>query len=236
MFDVASKYGPYLDRTNRKKNSRLFILLLNLEKYINGAAIEIRRLNRARRAIDRRMQDVFRGNTLRNIEKKDHSLTYLAIDTHSFFVFVDKIHKLLLAMAEELGDVDIRALVQALENIIDIKKVRNHLEHIDERCLGFLTLKDKKEGLRKHISDFGNFAGDNFSFDGQQYPSGMKTLHTLSTVYVDLIDILEKKYAKKDPLFVLRRQHEETQKEIMQILKKGDSFGVRRKRRVTNQK
>jgi hypothetical protein len=48
-------------------------------------------------------------------------------------------------MAEELGDVNIKALVQTLENIIDIKKVRNHLEHIDERCLGFLTLSDKKK-------------------------------------------------------------------------------------------
>lgn len=224
MFDVASKYGPYLDRTNRKKNLRLFLLLLNLEKYVNGAAIEIRRLNRARRAIGRKLQSVFRENTLRNIEKKDHSLTYLAVDTHSFFVFVDKIHKLLLTMAEELGDVNIRALVQTLENIIDIKKVRNHLEHIDERCLGFLTLSDKKKGSRKHISDLGNFAGDNFSFDGQQFPSGMKILRVLNTIYTSLIDILEREYAKKDPLFVRRQREEETHKQIMQILRKGGFF------------
>jgi len=212
VFDVASKYGPYLDRTNQKKNLRLFILLLNLEKYVNGAAIEIKRLNRARRAIDRKMQDVFKGNIRRNLEKKDHSLTYLAVDTHSFFVFVDKIHKLLLAMAEELGDVNIRALVQTLRNIIDIQKIRNHLEHIDERCLGFLTLSDKKKGLRKHISDLGNFAGDNFSFDGKQFPSGTKIMRVLNTVYTDLIDILEREYAKKDPLFVRRQREEETHK------------------------
>lgn len=123
---------------------------------------------------------------------------------------------------------NIRALVQTLENIMDIKKVRNHLEHIDERCLGFLTLTDKKKGLRKQISDFGNFAGDNFSFDGQQYPSGMKTLHALNAVYADLIDILEREYAKKDPLFVLRQRQEEaleeTHREVMQILRKGGFF------------
>lgn len=90
MFDVASKYGPYLDRTNRKRNSRLYLLLLNLEKYVNGAAIEIRRLNRTRRAIGRKLQNASRGNTMRNIEKKDHSLTYLAVDTHCFFVFLTR--------------------------------------------------------------------------------------------------------------------------------------------------
>ena len=212
MFDVASKYGLYLDKTNQKRNLRLFLLLLNLEKYVNGAAIEVRRLNRTRRVINRRMQDLFRGNTARNIEKKDHSLTYLAVDTHSFFVFVDKIYKLMGALAEELGDVNVGALVQTLEDNINIQKIRNHLEHIDERCLGFLTLRDKKKGLRTHISDLGNFAGDNFSFDGKQFPSGTKIMRILSTVYTDLIDILEREYAKKDPLFVLRQRQEETHK------------------------
>lgn len=84
MFDVASKYGPHLVRTNRKKNSRLLLLLLNLEKYVNGVAIEVRRLNRARREIHKKLQNASRGNTPRNLEKKDHSLTYLVVDTHSF--------------------------------------------------------------------------------------------------------------------------------------------------------
>lgn len=221
MFDVASKYGLYLDKTNQKRNLRLFLLLQNLEKYVNGAAIEVRRLNRTRQTINRRMQDLFRGNTTRNIEKKDHSLTYLAVDTHSFFVFVDKIYKLLGALAEELGDVNVGALVQTLEDNIDIQKVRNHLEHIDRRCLGFLTLSDEKRELRTHISDFGNFAGDNFSFDGKQFPSGTGIMRVLNTVYTDLIDILEREYAKKDPLFILRQRQEEIYKQAMKMMKKG---------------
>jgi len=221
MFDLASKYGLYLDRKNPQKNLRLFLLLSNLEKYVNGAAIEVRRLNRARGAIEKELHNTFRGDT---IKKKNHHLTYLAVDTHSFFVFVDKIHKLLLAMAEELNDVDIRALVQRLKSIIDIKTIRDNLEHIDKRCLGFLTLKDEQKKLRKHVSDFGNFIGDNFSFDGKQFPSGMKILHTLKTVYTDLINILKNKYANKDPLFVRRQQEEETHKKIMQILRKAGFF------------
>ena len=224
MFDVASKYGSYLDRTNRKRNLRLFILLLNLEKYVNGAKIQARRLNRVRRAINRNLQRIARENTMRNMKKKDHSLTYLVVDTHSFFVFVDKVRKLLWAIAEELNDVSIRALVERLDTIIDINKVRNHLEHIDERCLGFLNLSDRKKGSRKHISDFGNFAGDNFSFNGQQFPSGTKIMRVLNTIYTDLICILEKEYAKKDPLFVLRQRQEETHKEVMEMLRKGGLF------------
>ena len=114
----------------------------------------------------------------------------------------------------------IKALAKKLRQTFDIKTVRNHLEHIDDRCLGFLTLEDKKKGIRKHISDFGNFTGDNFSFNGKQFPSGKGSLSDLKQIYTGLIGILDRKYASKDPSYVWRKQSEQRYKKIMQGLKK----------------
>ena len=50
MFDIASKYYLYL-HDDRDKSIRLFLLLSSLERYVNGAIIEMRRLERARKAL-----------------------------------------------------------------------------------------------------------------------------------------------------------------------------------------
>ncbi len=220
MFDLASKYSFSLDK-NREKAMRCFLLLYNLEKYVNGAIIEMERLIKIRKKIREKLQKALSAELPR---KKDFNLTYLANDTHFYFVCIDKVYKLLSKLAIELDDVDIKKLIQRVRKAFDIKTVRNHLEHIDDRCLGFLTLKDKKEGIRKPISDFGNFVSDNFSFNGKTFPSGKNSLIELKQIYTDLIEVLNQKYASKDPSFVWRQQSEERYKKIMQILKKTRLF------------
>lgn len=219
MFDLASKYSFSLDK-NKEKAIRCFLLLYNLEKYVNGAIVEMKRLNRTRQAIRKDIQESLKEGGRR----KNFYLTYLANDTHFYFVCIDKVYKLLSGLAIELNDADIKELAKKVRKTFDIKTVRNHLEHIDDRSLGFLTLKDKRKGVRKPISDFGNFISDNFSFNGKTFPSGKNSLIELKQTYKDLIEALNRKYASKDPSFVWRQQSEERYKKIMQMLKKANLF------------
>jgi len=211
MFDLASNYCFSLDKDS-KKSVKYFLLLSSLEKSVNGAIIEMRRLNRARKAISKRVKDKKIG--------KDNSLTYLANDTYFYFISIDKVFVLLSRLAAELNDSDIKKLAKKLEKTFDIRTVRHHLEHIDARCLGFLSRKDEKKKISRPITDFGNFINDNFSFNGKQFPSGKAGLAELKSIYKELIGILRRKYASKDPHFLWREQSEKRYKAIMKALKK----------------
>ncbi|PIZ65982.1 hypothetical protein CO051_06545 [Candidatus Roizmanbacteria bacterium CG_4_9_14_0_2_um_filter_39_13] len=216
MFDLATKYCFHLDKDNTK-SLELFLLLHSLEKYINGAIIEINRLEKTRKNITKKLSKL-----RRNIDaprKKDFQLTYLACDTHFYFICIDKCYKLIAQLSLELGDNEIQKLKTKLNKVFDIATIRNHLEHIEDRCRGYLNLKDKKQNIKKPISDFGNFVGDDFSFNNQKYPSGKKSLEELKNIYLELIKILNKR-ARKDPRFVEKIEMEERNKLIMKALKK----------------
>lgn len=179
---------------------------------MNGAIIEMRRLNRTRRSILTKIKD---GKI-----RKDNNLTYLANDTHFYFICIDKAFVLLSRLGLELSDSDIKALAKKLGKIFDIRTVRNHLEHIDARCLGFLSKKDETNRVSKPITDFGNFINDNFSFNNKQFPSGKAGLAELKNIYKELLMILKRRYASKDPRFIWREQSERRYKAIMKALKK----------------
>jgi len=221
MFDLASKFGFSLDKDNEKA-LRCYLLLHYLESYVNGAIIEIRRLNRTRRQINKSFRDILQSKE----KKKDFHITYLANDTHFYFICIDKVYKLLSTLSDELDNSNIRKLVNKLGKFFKINIVRNHLEHIDKRCLGYLTLEDEKRGIRKPINDFGNFFGDYFSFGGKQFPFHAKSIVELKDIYTELLEILEKNYASKDPSFVRRQQSEARYKKIMQELKKTGLFNA----------
>lgn len=230
MFDLASKYSFSLDKDS-EKSLRCFLLLDNLERYVNGAIIEMRRLDRVRRSEKKEISELLKSQTSK--KRKSFNLTYLALDTHFYFICIDKVYKLLRGMADELDDPDIRLLVGGLKKVFKIKKVgkrkinvRDDLEHIDERCLGFLSKKDKDKGIKVNIFDFGNFIGDSFSFNEMQFPSNKESLNSLKGIYSDLIEILTRKYASKNSFFVWRQQSEERYKQIMQRLKKAGLFNA----------
>jgi len=214
MFNLVSKYGFSLDKDNEKA-LRCYLLLFYLESYVNGAIIEIRRLSRARDKINKDIR-----GSLNFGRKKNFHITHLANDTHFYFICIDKVYKLLSSLSDELKDRDIKKLVTELKKTFGINIVRNHLEHIDKRCLEYLTSEDEKQGKRTQISDFGNFLGDYFSFGGEKFPSDIKSAAELKRIYIELLKILEEKYASKDPSFVWRQQSEARYKKIMQMLKK----------------
>jgi len=211
MFNLATEYCFSLDK-NSEKNIRCFLMLLNLEGYINGAIIEMNRLNRVRKAINKSMQKT----ALQLPKKRDFYLTYLKNDTHFYFICIDKVYKLLKSLSGELNDSDIKNLVTKLEDAFDIKTVRDHLEHIEQRCLGRYPRENKGIIVK---NDLGNFWGDYFSFGGKKFPSGKDSLSELKKIYSDLIGILTKKYASKDSSFIIRQQQKQMHKKIMRKLK-----------------
>lgn len=221
MFNLASKYSFSLDK-NTEKVIQLFLLLYNLEKYVNGAIIQMSRLDRTRKVIRKDIQQ-----PLKVKGKRDFQLTYLANDTHFYFICIDKVHKLLSRLSDELNDADIKNLAVKLEKYFDIKTIRGHLEHIDARCLGFISKRDEKKKIKKPISDFGNFFDENFSFDGKKFPSDIGSMSELKKAYVDLIEVINKKYASQDPNFIRRQQSEDVYKKIMQKLRKAGFLKVR---------
>lgn len=215
MFDLATKYTFALDKNTSKSVGR-YLLLSNLEKYLNGAIIEMNRMTRVRRLIMVNLQS--------QKLSKNFRLQYLANDHHFYFICVDKVYKLLSALGKEFNDKEIADLAKRVNKVFDITSVRNHLEHIDDRSLGFLSIDDKKKQNRKFISDFGNFIGDNFSFDGKKFPSDKNSVSKLKEKYIQLIAIINKKYASKDPGFVWREQSEKRYKALMKALKKAGIF------------
>jgi hypothetical protein len=219
MFDIATKYWLSLDKNN-DKSLKLFLLLSYLEKYVNGAIIEMNRLEKTRRNIIKGLSSLKNIGAHRKPRNKDFQLTYLACDTHFFFICIDKCHKLINQLSLELNDKDVEKLKVRLNKIFDIKTVRNHLEHIEKRCIGYLSRKDEKKKKLKQIQDFGNFIGDNFSFNNKKFQSNRKSLEELKNIYRELIKILHDKYASKDPRFIERIAQEKRIELIQKVFKK----------------
>lgn len=212
MFDLALKYSFSLDK-NKDKAIRCFLLLYYFENYVNGAIIQMRRLNRIRKAIKKDIQ-----NSLKSLTKrKSFHLTYLANDTHFYFICIDKVYKLITAFGKELDDSDISSLAIRLDNVFCINIVRSHLEHIEQRCLGRFPRAEKGKIAK---NDLGNFIGEDFSFGGRKFPSGVGSINELKKIYTDLLEILERKYASQDPGFIWRQQSEERHRQIMRKLEK----------------
>lgn len=217
MFDLATKYYLHLDKDS-SKSLELFLLLHSLEKYVNGAIIEMTRLEKTRRVITKRLSNLGRHGNIP--KKKDFQLTYLACDTHFFFICIDKCYKLITQLSLALNDVEIKKLKAKLNKVFDITTVRNHLEHFEDRAEGYLSFRDKKEKRKTHIRDFGNFIGNDFSFNNKKFPSNRKSLEELKNIYRELIKILHDKYASRDSRFVERIAQEERIKTIQKALKK----------------
>lgn len=219
MFDIATKYCFHLDKDNAK-SSELYLLLLFLERYVNGAIIEMNRLEKTRRDIDKGLLSLRNMETYQKPRNKNFQLTYLSCDTHFFFICIDKCYKLITQFSLELNDVEIEKLKTRLNKIFDIVLIRNHFEHIEDRCKGYLSRKDKTKNRQKHISDFGNFIGDDFSFNNKKFQTNRKSLKELKDIYQDLIKILHNKYASRDPGFIERIAQEKRFKLIQKTLKK----------------
>ncbi|MFC1927649.1 hypothetical protein ACFLW7_03635 [Chloroflexota bacterium] len=176
------------------------------------------RIARYRKAIDKRLREemdsVRQAEHFHKWSEKDFSLTRLHCDYHFYFICIGQIGKLLKRLCELLKDPDLKQVYTKFEDKFD-KDVRDSLEHIDERAIGV-----KKGEEIGHISDFGNFPGDRFSFDGKEYPVNRQSVRELKGIYEETINVLYKNYGSKDPGFVHREQSERRVKGLLRQLKR----------------
>ncbi len=204
MYDLAHKYCFCLS-SDPKQAGEACLLLYELENYVNGAIIQVTRISRTRRAIDKKLQNM--RELVKNQKaypnfKKDFTNTMLHCDYHFYFVCIGQIGKLLRRFCKVLNDPDLEKIHMKFERRFD-KDIRDSLEHIDERAIG------KKRGRNiGHIADFGNFLGDSFSFNGKEYPVNKQKLGELKKFYEEVIAVLYKNYGSKDESFMWREQSE----------------------------
>ncbi len=199
MYDLAGKYIFCFDN-DQKLNAEVFLLLHELETYVNGAIIQINRLRITRKTIECRSQKLIGENRPTGHIKKDFNLTRLHCDYHFYFICIGQIYRFLETIGKVLDDQDIKDLFDKFDRKFPIE-IRNHLEHLHERAQGKMYKR-----YIGHISDFGNFTGDRFTFAGKSYAVGEKELADLKSIYEELIKIIDINYASKDPNFIWREQ------------------------------
>jgi len=197
MYDLASKYIICFNN-NPKVSGEAYLLLHLLETYVNGAIIQLNRLKRTRETIECNLKELLGKRRLVGRIKKDFSLTRLHCDYHFYFICIGQIHRLLETIGEILDDQDIKNVSVKFNQKFPIE-IRHDLEHIHERAQG----KRKKRYIG-HISDFGNFMGDRFTFAGKSYGGGANNLADLKLIYEELISVINTNYASKDPDFIWR--------------------------------
>lgn len=217
MYDLAHKYCFCLD-SGQQTAQKAFLLLFELENYINGAIMQKARIERTRRLIDKRLKRKMDSTKdfryAQQSTKKDFSLTRLHCDYHFYFICVGQIGKFLKRLCGVLNDSDLNKVYNRFEERFD-KEIRDNLEHLDERAVG----KKFKRNIG-HISDFGNFPGDRFSFAGKEYPVNREKLNELRQIYHEIIRVLYKNYGSKDEGFMWQEQSERQSKILFRKLRK----------------
>jgi hypothetical protein len=212
MFNLASNYTFVLGDISN------YLLLSNVEKYINGAILQIERVERERK------------NYYKNFSKIGvhppfpNRLPKIFLDAHFYFICIKQIDKNLGQLQKQLKNKKLDKIIQQFRIMFD-NEIRNDLEHIDERAVG------KKFG--KHVDvntknswmgDFVNFCDDKLSFGGKKYPINKDSVKKLNIIYKDIIKILREDYALKDRRF---REMEKTLKfvkSLPKILKKATNI------------
>jgi hypothetical protein len=217
MYDLAYKYCFCLD-DGRQTGHKASLLLLELENYVNGAIMQTARIERNRKSIDKKLKR--KKELIKDYQhaqqriQKDFGLTRLHCDFHFYFICVGQIGKLLKRLCEVLNDHDLNEVYTRFMEKFD-KAIRDDLEHIDERAIGKKFQKDIG-----HISDFGNFPGDRFSFNGKEFPVNREKLNELRQIYHDIIFVLYKNYGSKNEFFVRLEQSERQAKILLRRLRK----------------
>lgn len=197
LLNLAADYAFVLDN-DPLKALRCYNLLLNAERYVNGATVEMRRIGNARSRIKTYLKKLHETG---KYQHNSSNILYLSLDTHFYFICVDKVYKSIERLSVELNDEEIKLIANELKNKTDILTVRGHFEHVDARAAGFLSLEDERVDSRKHISDFGNFNNENYTFDGKMFSCNKESVKLLKNLYINLVNLLHEKYASNNPKF-----------------------------------
>lgn len=217
MYKLAWKYWGHID--SAPNNQRASLILYHLEHYINGAIMQNARIQRTRKNIDTKLREEINSAKIAlyasKSRRQDFSLLRLYCDYHFYFDCIGQINKLLNRLSEELRNSELKSVYTKFRQIFgeDIG-LRNDLEHIDERTIG----KKRGEPIDP-ISDWGNFAGELFSFAGREHAVNNQQLNKLTQIYEEIIDVLHKNYASKKQGFVLREQMEQRARQSESLLR-----------------
>ena len=194
VFDRASKYAFVLDFQS-------FLLLHLIEEYVNGAELQIHRIDRTRGVIRRSLagREFFEQTGIATHNRRNRRLFH---DTHFYFICIGQVSKSFKQLCERLRNPRLKKLRERLDREFS-REIRNDLEHLDERAVG------KKRGVDiGFIRDFKNFSDDKLTFNGKSYPVNRASLNNLKSIYKELVRIVHEDYAMWDPKFVEREQRD----------------------------
>lgn len=195
MFDLASKYIFIFD------DIQTFLLLSLVEEYINGAELQIRRIDRTRKVIRKTFQSRLELENTRLTTHKNRQQKIFC-DAHFYFICIGQTSKCLDRLCNKLNNINLHKINSKFKKEFS-REIRNDLEHIDARAVG-KKKKGRKEVDIGFISDFKNFSGDNLTFNDKSYSVNKEALKRLKAIYKNIISIIHKEYALKDINFVNR--------------------------------
>lgn len=170
MFDEATNY------VFRIKSLSAGVILLFIEKYVNGAILAHERIKENKAKV---VATKWPGSFKLPLET-------IFLDVHLYLICWDKVYKLLIKLIEVVGNSSLESLLNKYNTVfIKYSDARHHLEHIDERLVG------KKRGgtsQSKFKNDLGNLSGDYYTFWGEKYDVSDKSIKQLRDFYGELID------------------------------------------------
>lgn len=224
MYKSALNYWGHID--NAPDSRRASLILYHLEHYINGAIMQNIRIERARKNINKKLQEETRSLKVAlyasQSRRRDFRLLKLYCDYHFYFNCTGQVDKLFKRLTEELSSRELKGLYIKFTKIFDKDiDLRNDLEHIDERAVN-----KKRNKPIAPISDWGNFSGELFSFAGREHAVNKQQLSKLTQIYEEVIDVLRNNYAIKKQGFVLREQMEQRARQSRDFIRYLKKTGV----------
>lgn len=120
-------------------------------------------------------------------------------DLHFLFISIDKVYSLSIKLLNLLGDTAAASSLSHSEQRMNLKHLRNNLEHMDEK----LTTEDQKykkpwyaasEYHNWFISEWGSISGNSIKLGNGSFVLDESSLSQLWDTYDNILCILQKKY------------------------------------------
>jgi hypothetical protein len=145
MFDLTSKYHFVFS------DMQINLLLMLIEEYVNGAELQINRIERTRRLVQKTL---FSTRSLKNINWTTYRKHHLKIfcDAHFYFICIGQVNRCLKRLCTKLKNKTLNAIYSEFQKTFS-QEIRNDLEHIDARAIGLKKI-GRKEISIGHIQDF----------------------------------------------------------------------------------
>ena len=113
-----------------------------IEEYVNGADLQISRIERTRKLI---RKTLFSRQSLMNINRTTNRKRHLRIfcDAHFYFICIGQVNRCFKRLCTKLKDKNLNKIYSEFQKVFD-QEIRNDLEHVDARAVGL-----KKKGRRE---------------------------------------------------------------------------------------